>query len=192
MGSSGAQRRALFVIDLQHGLATNPSSRVARGDELKLAASSLLDTVRGSGDTLVVVVQHEETPESGDLVRGTEPWKVEFEPRPDDDNEWLVAKTTPSAFDSNPDLADRLRAAGVSEIVALGIQSDCCVQATCNGALDKGFGVTVLAGAHSTYDFEGKTAAEIEKAVEDGLAARGAKILKWEDAAAQWAATPSA
>ncbi len=89
-------------------------------------------------------------------------------------------------FESNPDLAERLRRAGVTEISAFGIQSDACVEATCNGALDAGFAVTLLSGAHSTYDSGDKTAVEIESLIENRLQARGAVIMQWDGAVLGW------
>ena len=61
-----------------------------------------------------------------------------------------------------------------------------CVENTSNGALAAGFDVTVLSGAHGTYDFNGKTAAEIEKEVEQRLQEKGARIVPWEEAVASW------
>lgn len=90
-------------------------------------------------------------------------------------------------FESNPDLALRLRTAGVEEIVAFGIQSEHCVEATCKGAVAAGFRVTLLAGAHSTYDIGGKTAVEIESEVEKRLSLCGVQIVGWEEAASIWA-----
>lgn len=84
-------------------------------------------------------------------------------------------------FESNPDLAERLRAAGVASVVTLGIQSDCCVRATSKGALAAGFEATVLRGAHSTYDSDGRSAEEIERSVEAELERAGAKIVPWQD-----------
>lgn len=84
-------------------------------------------------------------------------------------------------FKSNLQLAEQLKAEGVKTIVAFGIQSDCCVRATSKGALAAGFKVIILKGAHSTYDDGGKTAEEIERAVEDELREQGAEIIAWED-----------
>jgi nicotinamidase-related amidase len=78
-------------------------------------------------------------------------------------------------------LADQLKDEGVETIVVFGIQSDCCVRATSRGALAAGFKVIVLKGAHSTYDFKGKTAEEIERVVEAELGGLGAEIVAWED-----------
>jgi nicotinamidase-related amidase len=87
-------------------------------------------------------------------------------------------------FESNPDLTEKLRKEGVEKVVALGIQSECCVLSTCRGALAAGFEVTVLKGAHSTYDCDGKTAEEIERDVEGELQAKGARVVAWEDVVA--------
>ena len=69
----------------------------------------------------------------------------------------------------------------MGKIVALGIQSDYCVRATCKGALAAGFEVTVLRGAHSTYDAGGKRAEDIEREVEGELEVAGARVVPWEE-----------
>jgi nicotinamidase-related amidase len=82
-------------------------------------------------------------------------------------DEWLVNKTTADTFETNPDLANRLRAAGVTEIEIIGCQSENCVRATLITAREEGFKVILPVGLHGTYDegaFTGEpglTAAEI-------------------------------
>ncbi len=53
--------------------------------------------------------------------------------------------------------------------------------ATLSSALEEGFSVTLLSGAHSTYAEGGKTAEEIERAVEEELRGKGAKVMAWEE-----------
>lgn len=89
-------------------------------------------------------------------------------------------------FESNPDLADKLKADDISEIVVFGIQSECCVFETSKGALEAGFKVTVLQGAHSTYDAGLNSAGDIERVVEEELKGRGAQVIAWKDAVALW------
>jgi nicotinamidase-related amidase len=89
-------------------------------------------------------------------------------------------------FASNPDLAAELKASGIQHIVAFGIQSECCVESTCNGALDAGLKVTLLSGAHSTYNDGDKSAEQIEREVEERLRVRGARVVPWEEAAVAW------
>jgi nicotinamidase-related amidase len=63
-----------------------------------------------------------------------------------------------------------------------GIQSEYCVRETSLGALAAGFKVTLLQGAHSTYDDadSGKSATQLEAEVEEELKARGAVVVPWE------------
>lgn len=90
------------------------------------------------------------------------------------------------AFESNPELADTLKTQDISEIVTFGIQSEHCVVSTSRGALKAGFKVTVLHGAHSTYDDGSKSATDIEKDIEQALKKDGADVIPWEDAVASW------
>ncbi|KAK4032706.1 Isochorismatase-like protein [Parachaetomium inaequale] len=186
---------ALFVIDIQNDLATDPGTRIPHAARIRAAGDKILSVARavldGRGASppspgLIVFVQHEEKPEDGTLVRGSEPWKLVFEPRRDAPEELLISKWTRDTFESNPDLASELKGLGVTDIIAFGIQSECCVESTCNGALAAGFGVTVLSGAHSTYDSGGKTAEEIEREVEERLRLKGTKVVPWEEAVAAW------
>ncbi|GLA56731.1 hypothetical protein AtubIFM54640_000389 [Aspergillus tubingensis] len=180
-------RTAIFVIDIQNHIAVDPTSLVPQADRVIRASEEILQTARSIKDSneksnspLIVFIQHEESANDGALVKGTGPWGLVFNPRADVEGEILVAKKTGDTFKSNRDLAQRLRDANVTEIVAFGLQSDKCVEATCTGALAAGFHVTVLAGAHSTYDADGKTAQEIEREVELRLSTRGARVIRWE------------
>lgn len=92
------------------------------------------------------------------------------------------------AFTSNPDLAAKLKALGVQDIIALGIMSEYCVEETCKAALNAGFNVTLLSGAHSTYSREKQSVAEIEREVEVRFRDRGSAVVDWEEAVAAWAA----
>jgi nicotinamidase-related amidase len=90
-------------------------------------------------------------------------------------NEWLVNKITADTFETNPDLANRLRAAGVTEIEMIGCQSENCVRATLITARKEGFNVSLPVGLHGTYDegaFTGKpglSAAEISAKIQQEL-----------------------
>ncbi|KUI73345.1 Streptothricin hydrolase [Cytospora mali] len=189
-------RSALFVVDIQRGLAQDPKTRIPHAERVCSAGDKILSVARGIIDSyriraqrspsVIVVVQHEEEPEDGPLVRDTEPWRLVFEPRDGVPEEVLVAKTTRNTFETNPDLADKLKADGITEVITFGIQSECCVVETSKGALDAGFKVTFLQGAHSTYDTESRSAVEIERAVEEELKGRGAEVIPWEDAVASW------
>ena len=89
-------------------------------------------------------------------------------------------------FTSNPDLSAKLKASGVKDIIAIGIMSEYCVEETCKGALNAGFNVTLLSGAHSTYNRETQSATEIEREVEARLREKAAAVISWEEAVAAW------
>lgn len=98
------KRTALFVIDIQNDLATDPKTRIPYAARLLDAADKViastrkqLDALRQTQDQsrpLLVFVQHSEDPSSGALVEGTKPWELVFHPRADDADEILVGKTT--------------------------------------------------------------------------------------------------
>ncbi|KAJ4421043.1 hypothetical protein N0V82_003947 [Gnomoniopsis sp. IMI 355080] len=189
-------RSALFVVDIQRELAQDPKTRISHaekvcsaGDKILVAARAIIDSYRQKtqeSPSIIVFIQHEEKPEEGTLVRDTEPWQLVFQPREGVREEMLIAKTTRDTFESNPDLADQLKSQDILEIVIFGIQSECCVVSTSRGALKAGFKVTLLQGAHSTYDEASKSATEIEKEVEVELEQKGAGVISWDDAVASW------
>lgn len=94
---------ALFVIDIQKLMLGHPKTEIPHAQRIREAATSILVVARSSIDRSrklgrepalsIVVVQHEESPESGPLVRGTESWEVVFPPRDGDVGEQLVSKT---------------------------------------------------------------------------------------------------
>jgi nicotinamidase-related amidase len=203
-----ASKVALFIIDIQNDLATDPNTRIPDAARIRDVAARLLAAARRILDSkarshsqqlsLIVFVQHEESPQNGRLLKDTEPWKLVFYPRAAVDREWSIPKTTRwcilipmrrshcsqilgNTFASNAQLANQLVSHEVTDIVALGIQSECCVQETCKGALNEGFNVTILHGAHSTYDSGGMTAAEIEQQVEGDLSKLGVDVVGWEE-----------
>lgn len=92
-------------------------------------------------------------------------------------------------FLSNPELASTLSKRGVTQIITLGIQSECCVQATALGGLAAGFQVTILEDAHSTYNASDATAIEIEKEVEELIISRGGKSVPYKAALERWTAS---
>ncbi|KAJ5168397.1 uncharacterized protein N7482_003991 [Penicillium canariense] len=181
-------RTALFVIDIQADLAQNPRTEIPYAARIRDVGAAVLSKARiaidnelgrGLGANLsIIIVQHHETPENGSLVRGSKPWELVFKPR--NETERIVEKTTRDTFESNQQLADQLKAEGIEEIVAIGIQSECCVQSTCEGALAAGFKVVLLQGAHSTYDMGSRKAEEIEREVEEKLRKEGAEIIPWD------------
>jgi len=100
-------RTALFIIDIQHDLATDLATRIPHAARLLDAADRVIASTRRQLDTLraasppqsasrplLVFVQHSEDPSSGPLVEGSEAWRLVFNPREGDEDEVLVGKRT--------------------------------------------------------------------------------------------------
>jgi nicotinamidase-related amidase len=95
-----APNTALFVIDIQNFLATDPATSIPHSERLKAAVQEILSTARslnsveGGKSCPIVFVQHEQVSEAGSLQRGTEPWELVFKPVDGASNEIIVSKTT--------------------------------------------------------------------------------------------------
>lgn len=88
-------RSALFVIDIQKDLASDPKTQIPHAERIRRAGTDILSAVRGietNPKPIIVFVQHEESPDSGPLVKGSDPWKLVFENDPSKTNERLVSK----------------------------------------------------------------------------------------------------
>src|SRR5262249_34099362 len=98
-------------------------------------------------------------------VKGTPGWErhSEFTPA---SGEPGLDKTTCDTFAST-DLDAQLRQREVGRVVIAGLQSDWCVRETTQGALGRGYGVTLVSDGHSTYDGNTQTAAQTSAAVND-------------------------
>jgi nicotinamidase-related amidase len=160
--------KALMVIDVQKWGFTG-DWQVADSEALLSRIRSRVDLERENPENLIVHVQND-APEGELDAPGGPFWPLMIDPIGD---EWLVNKTTADTFETNRDLADRLRAAGISEIEMIGCQSENCVRATLITARKEGFIVTLPAGLHGTYDegaFTGEpglTAAEISAKIQE-------------------------
>jgi nicotinamidase-related amidase len=159
--------KALMVIDVQKWGFTG-DWQVDDSEALLSRIRDRVDLERGKTDSLIIHVQND-APEGELDAPGGPFWPLMIEPI---GSEWLVNKTTADTFETNPDLADRLRAAEVDEIEMIGCQSENCVRATLITARDEGFKVTLPVGLHGTYDegaFTGEpglTASEISAKIQ--------------------------
>ena len=159
--------KALMVIDVQKWGFTG-DWQVADSEALLTRIRNRVDLERAKPENLIIHVQND-APEGELDAPGGEFWPLMIDPIGD---EWLVNKTTADTFETNPDLADRLRGAGVDEIEMIGVQSENCVRATVITARVEGFKVTLPVGLHGTYDKAGVngepslTAAEISAKIQ--------------------------
>lgn len=149
---------ALVIIDVQRMLVDALPEQ--RRTELLSRIGSLLERARSS-ETPVVYVRHDGGPD--ELTPGTPGWQIASEIAPHA-NEPIVDKRFSDAFRAT-NLADVLALAGIDHIVACGMQTEFCVDATIREAERRGYRVTLAGDAHATFDAEGATEEQIRNQV---------------------------
>lgn len=97
-------RTALFVIDIQKAIASDPETEIPHAERVRSATADVLAAVArfvyqapDDSHDIIVYVQHEETPDRGTLQRGTSGWELVFNPKEEYLNsgrEMLVSKNT--------------------------------------------------------------------------------------------------
>lgn len=86
---------ALFVVDIQNDLASDPKTRIPHAERIRRAGDDILRAARGTTANpkpIIVFVQHEEAPENGPLIRGTQQWELVFNNDPENERELLMSK----------------------------------------------------------------------------------------------------
>jgi nicotinamidase-related amidase len=147
---------ALLIIDVQKGMFADGEA-VYEGDGLISTIQTLLVKAR-STDTPVLYVQHN-APAGKSLEYGTEGWEIhaDIKPRAEDA---VIQKNTPDSF-LDTELEEELIKKGITHLYIAGIQTEACVDTTCRSAFSKGYKVTLISDAHSTWDSDELTAQQI-------------------------------
>lgn len=137
------QNVALLVIDAQNALV-----EVAhRGKELLENVGLLLERARSAGAP-VIFVQHDGDDDYEPMKPGNPGWHIHEAVAPHS-GEPVVQKKESDSFYGTA-LEEELRSRGVGRLAVTGMQSEYCVDATCRGALSRGYGVTLVGDAHTT------------------------------------------
>jgi len=132
---------ALIVIDVQNGVVEGAHER----DAVVANIGRLVDRARQE-QVPVVWVQHADA----QLARGSEPWRIVPELRPED-AEPLVEKQYGDSFEDTT-LETVLSDRGVGRLVVAGAQTDACIRSTLHGAVVRGYDATLVSDAHTTED----------------------------------------
>ncbi|WP_158863405.1 isochorismatase family protein [Leifsonia sp. AG29] len=160
----GAQRARLEGADAVPG-----------AESLRLVLGRVLEAARAAGAP-IVHVKNDGTRGETDAP-GTGGWELVFAPEP---GEPVVRKSAPNTFESNPALADVLRAMAVDTVVVVGVPSEGSVRATALGALERGFDVIVPTGAHAAAPAVGSPS-EVVRRVERELSAEGVEVIELDE-----------
>jgi nicotinamidase-related amidase len=146
--------KALLVIDVQEGVYRWGEDEVLGGADVVCTINSLIASARAAGAP-VVFVQHTDE----DLVAGTPAFELlgDLDVRAGDVR---ITKSHGSAF-HDTDLRHRLQELSVDTLVVCGMQSEYCVDSTVRHAVVLGYGVELVADAHTTFDSDVLDAARI-------------------------------
>jgi nicotinamidase-related amidase len=143
-------KAALLVIDVQKDVVNGAHHL----DSVVSNINSLISQARAS-HVPVIWVQHSDDY----LVRNSDGWEFVDDLKPSS-NEIRIYKTEASSFVNTP-LQDELTKLGVDRLVITGAQSEYCVSATTQNAIELGYKVSLVSDAHTTVDGEEGSALEI-------------------------------
>ena len=147
------RKSALLVIDVQQGLFERSAPIYQAEDVLKNI--NLLVADAHKKNIPVVYIQHAN---ESTLIKGTREWHFHDHIRPQE-GDFHIHKQHGNAFEQT-ELHQILQDHQIDTIIASGLVTHGCVQATCLGGLELGYRVILTKDAHSNFS---KTAAQIIK-----------------------------
>lgn len=167
----------VIVIDLQTGMFDGVvEPPLYDADRLVERTRKVIDWARREGRK-IAFIRHE-GPEGDPLARGEPGWPI-WPALGQAEDEPTFSKTVGDAF-SNPDFGRWVEEQGAPEVVLLGAQTDFCVAATVQGAMENGLKVTVVSDAHSTLDQPDETAPSIINRYNAQFAEAGVNLVTAE------------
>lgn len=138
---------ALLVIDVQQGLFRK-STPIYEAEQLLENINLLVDRAHGE-NVPVFYIQHSD---NRSLVKGSHDWQLHPELHPQRiDN--ILHKQHGNAFEGT-NLDELLKSKNINHLVVAGLITHGCVKATCLGARQLGYGVTLVQDGHSSYSKE--------------------------------------
>ena len=145
----------LMVVDTQRGCF---NEKLYLYEAVKENIKRLIRAAR-ENNVEVIYIRHDDGPGT-ELDRGQPNYEVfdEFAPV---GNERIFDKNVNSAFHPMTGLTEYLEQRGVERIIAIGVSTDYCMDATIKSGFEHGFEMIVPAYCNSTYDnpyFDSETA----------------------------------
>ena len=165
------EQAALLVIDVQCGAFDGRlCPPMPDGDALLAACRSAVDWARQQ-QVPVFWIQHSEP---GGPMDGP---GFEIDPRLNPGpEEPRFTKTVPNAFEETS-LAQALQNAGRSQPILIGLQSDCCIEASTRGAQALGLQPRLVPDAHHTWPDRGLSAEALRDEISQALEHAGVALI---------------
>lgn len=158
---------ALLIIDVQHGLFRK-STPIYKSEELLENINLLVDRAHSTGIS-VFYIQHSDTKH---LVKGSLEWQLHPELQPQRIDA-IIHKKHGNAFEDT-NLEQMLKSKNITHLVIMGLVTHGCVKATCLGARQLGYNVTLVKDGHSSYS---KDAARLIEEWNGKLGALGCALI---------------
>ncbi|MFC4160319.1 isochorismatase family protein [Chitinimonas lacunae] len=174
----------LLVVDMQHGAFDGVRCPTIAHAERLLARHAELIAAARAAAMPVVFVQHCDD-ESGSPFETDTPHGLIHPMLAPNPGEAMVRKRESDAFD-NTELAATLTRLAADTLVICGLQSEYCVTATTEAALERQFRVLLVGDGHGTWPGEEQSADAISAEVNRKLAARGAQVRSSSELTASW------
>ncbi len=144
---------ALLIIDTQVGLIEPAYQGFSVLEQIR----TLLDKARAAR-VPVIYMQHD-GPQGSDLEVDTSGWHIHPSIAPQE-GEPVVRKRASDSFYQTT-LAQELETRGIHHLIVTGGQTEYCVDTSVRRAVSQGYDVTLVGDAHTTYDNQVLTAAQI-------------------------------
>lgn len=167
---------ALMIIDVQKAMFECWGG-VYDGEAVLERIVRLQDAARAAGMP-IIKVQHVEPGSEFDMNAAT--WELP-DPLALKMGEFQVVKYYCDSF-YKTDLSDILSQAGISKLVITGMQTEFCVDTTIRNGFSRGLTLYGVRGAHTTYDSEKMTAAQLIEYHEGIWSGRFLELLEFEAA----------
>lgn len=145
---ASSSKKALLIIDMQHGLFFAPQQPYAA--EATLANINLLITRAREMKAAIFAARHT-GPEGSPLAESSPLTQLIPQLAIDPTQDGVFVKRYPNCFRGTTLLAS-LQLAGIEELVVCGMKTEYCVDTTCRAAADLGFRVVLIGDAHTTTD----------------------------------------
>ena len=148
-------KKALLIIDVQNAMIAVEKPVYQANKKIQMI-QSLINKARKK-NILIIYVQHNE--QESEFENGTDTWQIFAGIKPKI-GDIIIQKTESDSFYGTL-LKDVLEQNQIAQLVIVGMQTEYCINATSNRAVELGFEVTLIKDAHSTWNSDEQSAIEI-------------------------------
>ncbi len=149
------ENAALLIIDVQGVMFFSENMSLHHEDLVLANIKQILETAR-KVNIPVIFIQHTDDEK---LIKGSPAWEIHPAISPVY-NEIVIEKCTRDASYETSRQA-KLQKLGIKTLIIVGMQTEFCVDTTCRSASSKGYNCILVQDAHSTFDCEFLTGAQI-------------------------------